>query len=125
MRSRGLEFQSRNVERQTSMSGGKDWGCNSNSFAEIRTWYTGDGRSAGHDTKDGGKERLWIADDNGKLPSTDHMYRSNLIGQDPGTDPTRCDVAPIANGVLNYVLSYVPNHEAKIFSEPSLLRLAS
>jgi hypothetical protein len=39
----------------------------------------GDGRSSGHGTEDGGKERLWLrmAMEGGYLQ--DHMYVSNLI----------------------------------------------
>jgi len=47
----------------------------------------GDGRSAGHDTKDGGKERCGCGWQRKRL-STDHMYRSNLIGQDPSNTST-------------------------------------
>ena len=44
----------------------------------------GDGRTAGHDTMDGGKERLWFGWQRKHL-STDHVYRSNLIGSCHGS----------------------------------------
>ena len=43
------------------------------------TSSSGDGRSAGHDTKNGGKERFWLrmATEGGYLQG--HVYRSNLL----------------------------------------------
>ena len=45
----------------------------------------GDGGSAGHDTKDGGKVAIMVADDNGKLLSTWSREESNLIGSGHGS----------------------------------------
>ena len=51
--------------------------------------YVGDGRFAGHDTEDGGKERLWIRTTTENCYLQGHVYRSNLIGTSHGSNVVR------------------------------------